>query len=610
MARWSRPPRRWPTSRACRPGRPWRRPSRCRSGRRAGTRTGPTARPSRPVCARRTCWSRSSASSPPTAAVTSASGPRSWTPARTPTASRPAIRGPGGELARIRADYLIAADGPLSPVRDRLDIARSGRGTLRRVASIYLRADLTDLVRGREFNLCQIENPDAPGTFASINGTDRWIFTTAPCLSRDADEWRAITKAAIGSPGVPVSVESVQEWELGQLVADRLSLGRTFLAGDAAHVMPPFAALGANTGIQDAHNLAWKLALVIDGTAAPGLLDSYHAERHPAAWFAARQSLARTPNLREMQTISADGTPLADPLALTLGFQYPGGAVIGDGSTAAIDHLDLRGQPGTRLPHRWLPGGHRSTLDLARRADADHGSGRGGLGGRGGFIERAGNPGRAGRTVGLGLYRRHGRRRRAACPARPGSGLAPSRPSRRRARRPRRGSGPPARPGAGRELTGSRRARRAWMNRHRHAGGGRGGGCSTRLTCRDSLDSIRPHGGGLDQRGTGPVRAVADRLSPRRRRAVGLVQLGVRPAVGRHAGAAHRGHRRRAQPAGVDRRHRQRPGLARHDARPVRGSLPPVGQPGRAPGGRAAAATSRAGLLLRLHPRRDRRPDR
>jgi 2-polyprenyl-6-methoxyphenol hydroxylase-like FAD-dependent oxidoreductase len=278
-----------------------------------------------------------------------------------------AIRGPGGELARIRADYLIAADGPLSPVRDRLGIARSGRGTLRRVASIYLRADLTDLVRGREFNLCQIENPDAPGTFASINGTDRWIFTTAPCPSRDADEWRAITKAAIGSPGIPVSVESVQEWELGQLVADRLSLGRIFLTGDAAHVMPPFAALGANTGIQDAHNLAWKLALVIDGTAAPGLLDSYHAERHPAAWFAARQSLARTPNLREMQTISADGTPLADPLALTLGFQYPGGAVIGDGSTAAIDHLDLRGQPGTRLPHRWLPGGHRSTLDLAGR---------------------------------------------------------------------------------------------------------------------------------------------------------------------------------------------------------------------------------------------------
>jgi putative polyketide hydroxylase len=277
------------------------------------------------------------------------------------------IRGPGGELTRIRADYLIAADGPRSPVRERLGITRSGRGTLRRVASVYLRADLADLVRGREFNLCQIEHPDAPGTFASINGTDRWIFTTAPSLARDSDEWHAITKVAIGSPGIPVSVDSVQEWELAQLVADQLSQGRIFLAGDAAHVMPPFAALGANTGIQDAHNLAWKLARVIDGRAAPGLLDSYHAERHPAAWFAARQSLARTPNLRQMQTTSADGTPLADPLALTLGFQYPAGAGIDEGSTHAVDHLDLRGQPGTRLPHRWLPGGQRSTLDLVGR---------------------------------------------------------------------------------------------------------------------------------------------------------------------------------------------------------------------------------------------------
>jgi len=277
------------------------------------------------------------------------------------------LRGPGGELTRIRADYLIGADGPRSPVRERLGIARSGRGALHRVASVYFRADLSDLVRGREFNLCQIENPAAPGTFASINGTDRWIFTTAPCPGRGPDEWRSITKAAIGRHDFHLSIDSVQEWELGQLVADRLSQGRIFLAGDAAHVMPPFAALGANTGIQDVHNLAWKLALVMGGRAGLELLDSYHAERHPAAWFAARQSLARTPNLREMQTTSADGTPLADPLALTLGFQYLAGAVIGDGSTADIHHLDLCGQPGTRLPHRWLPGRHRSTLDLAGR---------------------------------------------------------------------------------------------------------------------------------------------------------------------------------------------------------------------------------------------------
>jgi putative polyketide hydroxylase len=274
------------------------------------------------------------------------------------------VRGPDGTTARIRAAYLIAADGARSPVRERLGIERSGRGTLGRFVNVYFRADLTAIVRGREFNLCQIEHPALPGAFASINGTDRWIFSTLVAPARTAAEWAQAVRAAIGSP-VPVEVLSVLEWEPGMFVADRFSQGRVFLAGDAAHVMPPYAALGANTGIQDVHNLAWKLALVLNGTAAPALLDSYHAERHPAAWFAADQSSVRSANLRTMTTDSRDGTPLAHPLALTLGYQYHGGAVIGDGSTAAVDHLDLTGQPGTRMPHRWLDGKRRSTLDLA-----------------------------------------------------------------------------------------------------------------------------------------------------------------------------------------------------------------------------------------------------
>jgi putative polyketide hydroxylase len=188
------------------------------------------------------------------------------------------LREPGGELTRIRADYLIAADGPRSPVRERLGIPRSGRGTLSRVASVYFRADLSDLVRGR-VNLCQIENPVAPGTFASINGTDRWIFTTAPCPGRGTDEWRSITKAAIGRHDFHLSIDSVQEWELGQLVADRLSQGRIFLAGDAAHVMPPYPA-GAVIG-----EVAWRhRGPAADpyaelGVALGRLLTSAHAAR-------------------------------------------------------------------------------------------------------------------------------------------------------------------------------------------------------------------------------------------------------------------------------------------------------------------------------------------
>jgi 2-polyprenyl-6-methoxyphenol hydroxylase-like FAD-dependent oxidoreductase len=274
------------------------------------------------------------------------------------------VRGPDGTQRRIRAAYLIAADGARSPVRERLGIARSGRGTLGRFVNVYFRADLTSLIRGREFNLCQIEHPLAPGAIVSINGTDRWIFSTQVAPGRTEAEWAEVVRAVIGAPA-EVEIHSVLEWEPGMFVADRFAAGRVFLAGDAAHVMPPYAALGANTGIQDVHNLAWKLGLVLSGRAGAALLDSYHAERRPAAWFAADQSSIRTGNLRDMNTASTDGTPLADPLALTLGYQYPGGAIAGDGSTAATDRLDLTGQPGTRLPHRWSAGRRQSSLDLA-----------------------------------------------------------------------------------------------------------------------------------------------------------------------------------------------------------------------------------------------------
>jgi len=94
----------------------------------------------------------------------------------------------------------------------------------------------------------------------------------------------------------------VLAWQPEMLVADRYSAGRVHLAGDAAHVMPPFAATGANTGIADAHNLGWKLAAVLTGAAAPDLLDSYDAERRAAGWFAADQSSRRSADLRSTAT--------------------------------------------------------------------------------------------------------------------------------------------------------------------------------------------------------------------------------------------------------------------------------------------------------------------
>jgi hypothetical protein len=219
------------------------------------------------------------------------------------------------------------------------------------------------VVRGREFNLCQIEHPDARGGLASVDGRFRWVFMS-PGAAADRD-WPALLRTALGVPTSDLEILSVLPWRAEMRVADRYRAGRVFLAGDAAHVMPPFAASGANTGIADAHNLAWKLAAVLRGEAAGAVLDSYHAERRPAGWFAAGQSARRASDLRH----PADGDGLAHPHVLAAGgFQYPEGALAGDPARDPEPVTEFRpaGRVGTRVPHRWLDPGHtRSTIDLA-----------------------------------------------------------------------------------------------------------------------------------------------------------------------------------------------------------------------------------------------------
>ncbi|MGH3585883.1 MAG: FAD-dependent oxidoreductase, partial [Pseudonocardia sp.] len=192
----------------------------------------------------------------------------------------------------LHAAYLVAADGARSGVRTTLGIGRSGRGAIGEPSvNVYFHADLAEVVRGREFNLCRIEHADAPGAIASVDGRRRWVFMT-PGVELDRD-WAALLRTALGVPVPDLDVRSVLPWQAEMRVADRYSAGRVHLAGDAAHVLPPFAAMGANTGISDVHGLGWKLAAVLRGTAAPTLLDSYDAERRPAGWFVAEQSARR-----------------------------------------------------------------------------------------------------------------------------------------------------------------------------------------------------------------------------------------------------------------------------------------------------------------------------
>ncbi|SEP54393.1 FAD-dependent monooxygenase [Amycolatopsis saalfeldensis] len=283
------------------------------------------------------------------------------------------LRPAGREPYRLEAEYLIAADGSRSPIREALGIPRSGYGRLADNLDIAFRADLTELVRDKRFNLCTIENPAASGAFASINGTDRWLFSTSDfpgSATLDDRGWRELLRTVVGVPDLDVEVLGRMPWESGMHVADRFAEGRVFLAGDAAHAMPPMAAAGANTAIADAHNLAWKLAAVLRGTASAALLDTYHLERYPIAYATAEFSSLVSGHLGTMvKSVTSGEGPRFDPSAAMFGVQYDEGAFVPDGrGPAPVDHYGPAGRPGTRVPHAWLDGAGApgvSTVDLA-----------------------------------------------------------------------------------------------------------------------------------------------------------------------------------------------------------------------------------------------------
>jgi hypothetical protein len=205
-----------------------------------------------------------------------------------------------------------------------------------------------------------------------------FITTYFPDDGETADQFTAqrcremLTKA-VGEP-IDVEVIDVAPWQPYERVADQYQRGRVFLVGDSAHTMPPFKAGGANTAIQSAHNLAWKLAAVLNGTADPALLSTYHAERRPVGRFNARQSLTGPPAAflrlgdNRPQLPADEETPM---FPLLIGYQYRSAAVVSDdpgpaGPEAVSLVEELRGQPGTRVPHAWVVDGEKriSTLDL------------------------------------------------------------------------------------------------------------------------------------------------------------------------------------------------------------------------------------------------------
>lgn len=294
-----------------------------------------------------------------------------------------------GVVSTVRAKYLIAADGAGSPIRSRLNVPISGQGTLGYLLNILFHADLKSLVHQREFSICMIEHPEVSGAFTSINNSDRWVFHLSynPSKGEQASDFtpekcKDLLRIALGIPDIEIDIKSILPWEPSIRVAEQLQHGRIFLAGDAAHQMPPWGGQGANSGITDVHNLAWKLAAVLKGYTDKKLLKTYNEERQPVGKTAAEVSASGadergifSTNLWDPNVIIGFYKRLG--LASGHGYSYTSKAIcVEDTSplggltwkpwTLPSLFLSLDGRPGRRVPHVWVihEGKRISTLDL------------------------------------------------------------------------------------------------------------------------------------------------------------------------------------------------------------------------------------------------------
>jgi hypothetical protein len=214
-------------------------------------------------------------------------------------------------------------------------------------------------------------NKDCQSGFIGINRVgDPLTDPDAANVAKDVSEKRLIefVRAAAGVPDLSVRIDGVARWRATSDVARQFAQGRIFLAGDAAHLMPPNGGFGGNTGIHDAHNLAWKLAYVLKGLAGPRLLETYDMERRPIAKFTVEQAYTRYVTRTAPYLGATDFQPLADDFDIELGHIYHSSAIVADDGDAAA-HADPHrtcGRPGSRAPHVWLErtGRQVSTLDL------------------------------------------------------------------------------------------------------------------------------------------------------------------------------------------------------------------------------------------------------
>ncbi|KAF5573633.1 phenol 2-monooxygenase [Fusarium pseudocircinatum] len=281
---------------------------------------------------------------------------------------------------KVKTKYLVSCDGNRSATRRKEGIEWQGPGVLGESISINFKADLTPYLGTRaKHGVTYISNPAIDAGFRLESGGkagfmivtragDKRSFSPDSVSERDAKQY---FKEASGiEDDIDIRVDSISYWSVAAFNAERFisTKGRVFIAGDAAHVMPPTGGMGGNTGIQDVHNLAWKLAYVLGGRAGPSLLQTYDTERRPVDGFMMRQAYSR---LQKRVFRKVPDEPELPDIVCEIGYRYPSAAVPHVQNASSDQYEDPYAplaSPGSRLPHVLLSQGNSqvSTLDLIK----------------------------------------------------------------------------------------------------------------------------------------------------------------------------------------------------------------------------------------------------
>jgi 2-polyprenyl-6-methoxyphenol hydroxylase-like FAD-dependent oxidoreductase len=303
----------------------------------------------------------------------------------------------------IRSKWLLACDGASSAAREASGIVMEGPGELQTFVMIHFIADLSSLVGDHPGIIFWICDPSSGGTLVSHGGNNEWVLMHPDSTVRDhklsLEECEPIVRNALVSTDVDISLLRCSTWTMTSQLADTYRKGRLLVAGDAAHRFPPTGGMGLNTGVQDVHNLAWKLSAVINGAAPESLLDSYGSERRPVAARNAQASLDNAMKMFEVFiALGIDPDPqisqqhfeeiLASPDArgtldvaiqnqathfdmfgLQIGYKYElpaSTSPVPELTDEVIRNFTPSSDPGNRLPHGWIEkdGSVISTLDL------------------------------------------------------------------------------------------------------------------------------------------------------------------------------------------------------------------------------------------------------